>query len=378
MSSRGKFGLLEDGAQRSDELPDAERLPAPGMGKEKSSDADRITKIISAVGSKVNPELAGCLTKARPAITAVIRVIMMAWPLYRKAYSFLYFQVYKRIPANVLPMVFGVCLCFFGGTYVASIAAIEAFRQLGWQKVHADLVIIADQAKLVNEASKEDDLVDDDNDGVADVDQMAAAELAQHKLEVAMKTVSEPERLQNAFGNLFVAYLAVLATLRLEFARTTAFALGIVEMVRVTAIRALLPMVTAALGEDLAHWSKTLIESSLTFFSVIIAWWIQTIISAFYSGLRGGKMFADGLVAILNDKNLIQHVPLIAQPFDPDESYLDEVVGYTVAALGFAFQLFNGFALPFPLNIVFLPLTIVEFFLKLQISASSTPLPASG
>ena len=45
-------------------------------------------------------------------------------------------------------------------------------------------------------------------------------------------------------------------------------------------------------------------------------------------------MFADGLVAILNDKNLIQHVPLIAQPFDPDESYLDEVVGYTVAALG--------------------------------------------
>lgn len=94
-----------------------------------------------------------------------------------------------------------------------------------------------------HQASKEDDLVDDDNDGVADVDQMAAAELAQHKLEVAMKTVSEPERLQNAFGNLFVAYLAVLATLRLEFARTTAFALGIVEMVRVTAIRALLPMV---------------------------------------------------------------------------------------------------------------------------------------
>ena len=49
-----------------------------------------------------------------------------------------------------------------------------------------------------------------------------------------------------------------------------------------------------------------------------------------------------------------------------------------LSCAGFAFQLFNGFALPFPLNIVFLPLTIVEFFLKLQISASSTPLPASG
>jgi len=71
-------------------------------------------------------------------------------------------------------------------------------------------------------------------------------------------------------------------------------------------------------------------------------------------------------------------VPLISQPFDPDESYLDEVVGYTVAAIGFGFQLFNGFALPLPFNIIFLPLSIVEFFLKLQISASSVPLPTSG
>ena len=67
-------------------------------------------------------------------------------------------------------------------------------------------------------------------------------------------------------------------------------------------------------------------------------------------------------------------VPLIQQPFDPDESYLDEAIGYGLAAFGFLFQIFNGFALPFPLNIVFLPLTIIEWFLRFQISMESTAL----
>ena len=37
-------------------------------------------------------------------------------------------------------------------------------------------------------------------------------------------------------------------------------------------------------------------------------------------------------------------------------------------ALGFFFQFFAGFQLPFPLNVIFLPLTIIEWFLRIQIS----------
>ena len=102
--------------------------------------------------------------------------------------------------------------------------------------------------------------------------------------------------------------------------------------------------------------------------------YLQMIISAFYSGLRGGKMFADGLIAFLVEKDLMDKVPLIQQPFDPDESYLDEAIGYGLAGFGFLFQIFNGFTLPFPLNIVFLPLTIIEWFLRFQISMESTAL----
>ena len=73
-------------------------------------------------------------------------------------------------------------------------------------------------------------------------------------------------------------------------------------------------------------------------------------------------------VRYLEEKDLMDKIPFVAQPFDPDESFLDEAIGYGLAAFGFAFQLFNGFALPFPINLIFLPLTIIEWFLRIQIS----------
>ena len=69
----------------------------------------------------------------------------------------------------------------------------------------------------------------------------------------------------------------------------------------------------------------------------------------------------------------IEQVPFIAQPFDPDESFLDEAVGYSLAAFGFFFQITNGFALPLPFNLIFLPLTIIEWFLRIQISMTNAP-----
>jgi hypothetical protein len=94
------------------------------------------------------------------------------------------------------------------------------------------------------------------------------------------------------------------------------------------------------------------------------------IISAFYSGMRGGKMFADGLFHLLEDHGILAKAPewLVKQPYNPDESYLDEIVTYGIFAVGFLFQIFNHFALPFPLNLVFFPLTLLEWILRWQIT----------
>lgn len=364
----GGGSILPKDVQRSDELPAPARLPPPSRQVSKSStQSEKIAKYLTGVGQNINPEAGACMKQAEPAIHAVIKCFLVVAPLYKKMYVKGY-EIYQQLPHNVLYMIFGACLCFFGGTYVASIAAIEAFRQLGWQKTYEELQVIYGEVQVVIAASEEDDKVDRDNNGVADVDEMEPTELAQHKLKIAMTAIKAPEKLQTAWGSLFASYLAVLATLRLEFARTTAFALGIVEMAKFPIIRSLSPGLAGVLGADLAHWTQTIIESSLTFIAIVIAWWLQMIISAFYSGLRGGRMFADGLIAYLTEQDMMSQVPFIAQPFDPEESYLDEGIGYTLAAFGFCFQIFNGFSLPFPLNLVFLPLTIIEWFLRIQIS----------
>ena len=139
--------------------------------------------------------------------------------------------VYDHAPKDVLQMIFGLALCFFGGTYVAAIAAVEAWRHMGWQRSYADARHVWDETQGVVRASLRDDMVDDDKNGIADVDEMTPAMLAQRKVTLAMTTVSDPDKLANSVGALWGAYLAVLATLRLEFARVVALALGIAEMV---------------------------------------------------------------------------------------------------------------------------------------------------
>jgi len=239
---------------------------------------------------------------------------------------------------------------------------------MGWHTTYQNIMLIKQDFDDVAEASSKDDNVDANDDGIKDVDQMAAQELFHHKIALAMTTVKQPDRLQAAVGGLWAAYLAVLATLKLEFARTTALALGLVEMAKVPVTRLVAEPLSMLLGDNLKHWAKTIIESSLSIIAIIFAWYLQMIISAFYSGIRGGRMFADGLVKFLEEKDLMKHVPLVKKPFDPNESFVDDVLGYSIGLLGFAFQIFNGFRLFFPLDLVLLPLTIVEWILRWQIT----------
>ena len=49
--------------------------------------------------------------------------------------------------------------------------------------------------------------------------------------------------------------------------------------------------------------------------------------------------------------------------FDEDKSNLDECAAGVIAVMGFWFQFKGGFALSFPLNVILLPLSLVEWLL---------------
>ena len=203
-------------------------------------------------------------------------------------------------------------------------------------------------------------------------------QLAQPYLEPAQLPLRSGERTLRAYSYVWAALLAVLATLRLEFAASTAIALGIVDMVKFPAVRIATPGILALLGPTLKHWCNPLIEFTLAFIGIVVAWYAKATIAAFYAAVRGGRLFAQGFFGLIVDQAAkgIQICPgLVGKDFDPNESVLDEIVGFIIAAQGFMFQLTQGFVLPFPFNVLLLPLSAVEWILRLM-SVTSTGVPA--
>jgi hypothetical protein len=352
--------------------PDDEEFKPPSNVK-RIPQAERVSKALAASATqvdKVNPKVAEFLRLASPVLTYVIMAVLYVAPLYAKVYKVMY-RVYCMLPTNVLKMVFGATLCFFGGTYVAAIAAVEACRTMGGANMMAHINFVWSEIKTVQLANQKDDYVDADGDGIADVDQISATDLAKRKMLLAMTSVSEPQRLQNAIGALWATYIAVLATLRLEFARTTALALGIVEVIKLPVVRLTGPLVSSLIGPKLIHWTDTIIDTTISFIAVVFAWYLQMVISAWNSALRGGRIFADALFNILIEKGWLDKCPdwlVGGKPFDLDKCFLDEIVMALIAGGGLFFQLSSGFNPGFIINVLLFPLTIIEWFLRWQIS----------
>ena len=122
--------------------------PAPPSGAPKSlrrlSEEERIKRYMDAAATEADKHHSGaaqCIRASTPVWTALMWIILKVGPMYawlfRKAYWF-----YTWAPTNVLQMGFGLALCFFGGTFAAAIAAVGAWRQMGWQRSYRDAAII--------------------------------------------------------------------------------------------------------------------------------------------------------------------------------------------------------------------------------------------
>mmetsp|Transcript_55212 Transcript_55212/g.103506 ORF Transcript_55212/g.103506 Transcript_55212/m.103506 type:complete len:386 (-) Transcript_55212:155-1312(-) len=293
----------------------------------------------------------------KPLIIIAMIYIFIAQQLYK---------IYKILPIHLIEMIFGVGLCFFGGVYFASIAAYEAFRNFGGQVLMDELNLCYEEALRVKEANDIDDKKDENKDGIADVQQMSTNDLINHKAKMAMMAVKEPERLMKATQYLFTAWVSVIATLKSQFAKTVAIALGIADQLELPCVQIFGPMLAMLLGKDLNHWVAPIIGTTVKVIAVIIASYIQAIISAFYSGLRGGRLFGEAF--------MYGFMPYIApylpecmnvpKDFNPEDSYIDEIIGFPLAAAGFYYQLTNGFALEFPYSIIMFPCTMVEWIIR--------------
>lgn len=176
---------------------DSAEVTAPKEPKEARSETPRekeqrhLAAQITAAAMGSPPALADVLQHTAPALKAGMEVIAFIAPFYVQLAK-LVMMAYHTLPLDILQALTGLGLCFFGGTYCASIAAVEAFRLVGWSTTRAALNDIYGEALTIRDATTADAKKDDDGDGVADASVLPAAELVQRKLRVAVLAVRDP------------------------------------------------------------------------------------------------------------------------------------------------------------------------------------------
>ena len=368
-NAQAGYTQLKDEAQAGYDAANAAKSELEGIVKGDAPVAEKVLAVLKVF---------------QPCMSAIWRGLCCLLPLYMKLFEWLYF-LYYWAPKKVVTMAIGVVLCFFGGTYMASLAAIEAFIRMGGERLWGDVVFVAMEVKKVVDANKEDEekggegtLSHELKDGLpTDLDAKEALSdataIANRKIFLAFSTVSEPKRLETAVANLWSAYTAVLATLSLQFAKIVALALGMAKVVLPLLTKLLTPLLEYLLDPKLHHWIETSINSTVNFLAMFIAWKIAEVIAAVYSGLRGGQMFALALFGFIADWGLIEKLPecmvtYVKPWFDPATSFLDEIIGYTLAFIGIWWQVIDGGDIFFPLDLVLMPLSLVEWFLRYQIT----------
>lgn len=325
---------------------------------------ERLLESAAEMAESSTPLLAQALRFLAPVAAPLGDWALVIGRGYITAFTWLY-SMCSKTPYE-LQAATGLVLCFFGGTFVALFAAVEAFRKMGFQRLQVEVQYIIDQAALVEAASAADDLKDENADGIADVDQMDARQLLRQKLHVAMMSIEDPQRLEAAVSSLWAACLGALATLKLQFAQTVAYALAFAEMLKLPALRLLAPALSSLLGKELQHWVETILEVLLKAVLILTVWLVAKAQGAVYACLRGGTMFGVAFLKILEERGVLRR--LCNKPFDPESSYLDEILGFSMAALGFYWQLSSSFLVPWPMSWLLWPLTALETFLELQIS----------
>eukprot|EP00966_Prymnesium_polylepis_P268264 6197252-Prymnesium_polylepis.3 len=188
----------------------------------KEKDDERISTILSAAATAAPPAMTAYIQNAAPAINYMVQLLAAIGPFYAKAAE-VCVALYHSLPMDVIELLMGLGMCFFGGTYCASIAAVEAFMLVGWDTTSAALAEIYDDALAIKAASdRDDDKQQQPPPGAASGSSDAATSAAdhlKHKAKVAALAVRDPEKLSRAVGGVYAGWVVVQGTLRLQARR---------------------------------------------------------------------------------------------------------------------------------------------------------------
>jgi len=327
--------------------PNRVKLPATRDIKENN-------RINSLLRTAANSNVGELIKMFKPALDTFSFVVDKVAPYV----SFVWYYVnyiYSILPIDIFKAILGLILVFYGGIFVLTISAVETFYLTGWEKFITSFLWLKHNFSILWDKSREDDKKDENGDGIADVLQITARELFTRKVAFFFANCSDPQKFMDMISAIGGTLVGVYSVLKVEFAKTIALGVTIGDFLRKPAAHFLVPIFSTVLPSKYQQWICPCINLICKSVAITIAWCIQKVVSSVQSAIRGGLLFSRSILKFFNDKGWI--------PFNEEESYADEILGWFLAFCGIYFQLNHFFTLPFPLNILLFPLTMFENFL---------------
>ena len=120
--------------------------------------------------------------------------------------------------------------------------------------------------------------------------------------------------------------MAVVACLKLQFVKAVTLGSALGDIASKPSNTYIVPALEAVLPADYKKWASPLVMYAVKASCISVAWFLQRILSAVHSAVRGGTMVSRNVLEYLS---IMKYVNI-----NHDETYLDEVVGYGLAFTG--------------------------------------------
>lgn len=266
---------------------------------------------------------------------------------------------YRALPIDAVIAQVGLVYCFAGGYYPTLFSALQAAQHCGWQVMVESINDLTEEAIKVIDATAE-----------LSADVFDRKELFLRQTNIVLKTV-DPIKINQAAAALYTTWLGVSAVLEKEYARVISLSLTLAGYFERVAHFILEPPAKMCVSQDYHKWVPVVIGWGCKAVAMNIAWRIQRVLTASTSAMAGGLMFSRAILRMLSKRG-IRLLGLIRD--DSVESPLEDIIGFTVAAIGFYTQIEtqhkNGFTfeVPFPISLVTWPFDIAERWIQWEIT----------
>eukprot|EP00485_Elphidium_margaritaceum_P017011 CAMPEP_0202730050 /NCGR_PEP_ID=MMETSP1385-20130828/186444_1 /ASSEMBLY_ACC=CAM_ASM_000861 /TAXON_ID=933848 /ORGANISM="Elphidium margaritaceum" /LENGTH=358 /DNA_ID=CAMNT_0049396323 /DNA_START=31 /DNA_END=1107 /DNA_ORIENTATION=- len=351
----------------------AEASQSPQSSKaNKQSDASAADKL-TVLFAKLQPVisfLVDAYVKLSPYLEIARTYIAKGWqhiePYYRRYWKTEYIEIF-----------IGFVLLFFGGTFAMTIACYMAVQLSGLDTMKQAWATLKRNYRDGVEAFQNDPnarkFFDQDGDGqvsakeFGSVTQRLFTGSAADKQAVLMHlrcvfVAVDPNQVMNGIGGIWTTAVAVIATLRSQFAKDIALGVSIGEMVSRQIGKYVKPVLAKRFDDDMKKWADFLVDAFCRFFGISLALILVRVVSAFHSAVKGGQIIARFVFQFLDNKQL--SVPTAGTEYSIESTTVYMVVQYGLAAMGFYWQIQSGFVLnSIVLRLLVLPFSICELIL---------------